>query len=96
MTREEAIDILEEVKELDDSIYQYNTKYLKALDVAIKALEQEPTGHWIRITNGGAMKQIYLCSECHRQIEDDGIEALITIKYPYCHCGARMESEKNE
>ena len=41
MTREEAINILEEVKELDDSIYQYNTKYLKALDVAIKALEQQ-------------------------------------------------------
>ena len=50
MTREEAIDILEEVKELDDSIYQYNTKYLKALDVAIEALEQEPKqGHWIPI-----------------------------------------------
>lgn len=48
------------------------------------------TGQWIRITNGGAMKQIYLCSVCHRQIEDDGIEALITIKYPYCHCGAKM------
>lgn len=55
------------------------------------------TGHWIRITNGGAMKQIYLCSVCHRQIEDDGIEALITIKYPYCHCGAKMvEPQESE
>ena len=42
MTREEAIEILEEVKELDDSIYQYNTKYLKALNMAIHSLEQEP------------------------------------------------------
>ena len=45
MTREErekAINILEEVKQLDDSIYQYNTKYLEALDMAIEALEQEP------------------------------------------------------
>jgi len=41
MTREEAINILGEVKELDDSIYQYNFKYLEALDMAIKALEQE-------------------------------------------------------
>lgn len=56
----------------------------------IKEYEEPKTGHWIRITNGGAMKQIYLCSVCHRQIEDDGIEALITIKYPYCHCGAKM------
>ena len=43
MTREEAINILEEVKELDDSIYQYNTKYLEALDVAIKTLESNET-----------------------------------------------------
>ena len=25
------------------------------------------------------------------QIEDDGIEGLLPIKYPYCHCGAKME-----
>ncbi len=40
MTREEAIEILEEVKTIDDSMYQYNEKYLQALDLAIKALEQ--------------------------------------------------------
>lgn len=45
MTREEAKMILEEVKIMDDSMYQYNTKYLEALDMAIKALEQEPTTH---------------------------------------------------
>ena len=41
MNKEEAINILEEVKELDDSISQYNIKYLEALDMAIKALENE-------------------------------------------------------
>ena len=60
---------------------------------------QPKTGHWIRITNG-AMKEKYICSECARQIEDDGIEGLLTIKYPYCHCGAKMvevqESEVQE
>ena len=40
-TREEAIEILEEVKELDDSIYQYNSKYLDALEMAIKELEAQ-------------------------------------------------------
>lgn len=49
----------------------------------------EQTGHWIRITNG-AMKEKYICSKCGRQIEDDGIEGLLPIKYPYCHCGAKM------
>lgn len=39
MSREEAINILGEVKELDDSIYQYNIKYLEALNKAITTLE---------------------------------------------------------
>ena len=71
---------------------------VEALRIAIKDIEQESkTGHWIRITND-AMKEKYICSECGRQIEDDGIEGLLPIKYPYCHCGAKMvepqESEK--
>lgn len=41
MTREEAKMILEEVKIMDDSMYQYNTKYLEALDMAINALHRE-------------------------------------------------------
>lgn len=40
MLREEAKMILEEVKIMDDSMYQYNTKYLEALDMAIEALNQ--------------------------------------------------------
>ena len=39
MTKEQAIDILEEVKMLDDSIYQYNHAYLEALDIAIQAIK---------------------------------------------------------
>ena len=42
MTYEEAADILEEVKEIDDSMYQYNSKYMEALDVAITLLRNKP------------------------------------------------------
>ena len=42
MTREESIAILEEVKENDDSMYQYNPTYLEALEMAIAALKAEP------------------------------------------------------
>lgn len=41
MTNEEAIEILEEVKTIDDSIYQYNPKYMDALDMALTALDAE-------------------------------------------------------
>ena len=40
MTPEEAIEILEEVKELDDTMYAYNTAYMNALDMAIEALKE--------------------------------------------------------
>lgn len=62
------------------------------LRMGIKALENQKTGHWIRITNG-ALYEKYVCSECGRHIADDGIEGLLSIKYPYCHCGAKMKGE---
>jgi len=43
MTREEAIEILEEVKTLDDSMFAYNRAYNDAMNMAIDALKaQEP------------------------------------------------------
>lgn len=39
MSREEAINILQEIKEFDDSMYQYNEAYMSALNMAIKGLE---------------------------------------------------------
>lgn len=43
MIPEEAIEILEEVKAFDDSMYAYNPAYSEAIDLAIEALKaQEP------------------------------------------------------
>lgn len=43
VTREEVIEILEEVSMLDDSMYAYSQAYNDALDMAIEALKaQEP------------------------------------------------------
>jgi len=43
MTNRDAINLLEEVKILDDTMYAYNPSYLEALDMAITALEAEET-----------------------------------------------------
>ena len=92
MTREETIDILEEVKELDDSIYQYNTKYLKALDVAIESLKQEPkTGHWIM----DRLRETRQCDKCMT------VYRWSFNPHNYCpNCGCKMvepqESEVEE
>lgn len=40
MKPEEAIEILEEVKELDDTMYAYNPAYMNSLDMAITALKE--------------------------------------------------------
>lgn len=39
MTLEDAIEILEEIKELDDSIYSYDTKYMEALETVLEAVK---------------------------------------------------------
>ena len=70
-----------------DSI-QPTTELKKAIKAAIKALEQEPkTGHWIIIDD--CEKFIAKCSECGR-IED----SRMISKYPYCHCGAKMQESE--
>lgn len=40
MTPEEAIEILEEVKELDDTLYAYSYAYMEALEVALSSLKK--------------------------------------------------------
>ena len=62
MNRQEAIEILEEVKNLDDSIYQYISAYNEALDMAIKALEQEPCDDCV---SRSAVMQIVEISRLH-------------------------------
>lgn len=40
MTPKEALEILEEVKELDDTLYAYSAAYMEALEVALYALKE--------------------------------------------------------
>lgn len=40
MTEQEAIEIMEEVKALDDSLYAYDPAYMEALEIAISASKE--------------------------------------------------------
>lgn len=40
MTPKEAIEILEEIKELDDTLYAYSAIYMEALEVALSVLKE--------------------------------------------------------
>ena len=49
-------------------------------------------GRWI-VKDKGIIVTSYCCSECGRVVRDDtGYD--VAIDYPYCHCGAKMESEE--
>lgn len=94
MTREEAIKILSN-RDGYGIPSGYNGGYAEAIEVAIEALKAEPIKHgkWILVMRS-AFKNFYICSECHRKIEDCDAPALIPIRYPYCHCGAKMDEVK--
>ena len=68
-------------------------------DAIDSIIENAPTigperkkGKWIRITQG-AISEIYICPFCKRTIKDAGIDSLVQIRYPFCHCGADMREE---
>ena len=64
-------------------------------------ITETKTGKWIENKEQGVQAVGYLtyhCSECGREISSKyhGKASLLT-EYPYCHCGAKMESEdKND
>lgn len=58
-------------------------------------LAERKKGKWIRITQGTTPEQ-YICPFCHRTIETYCIEELLSIRYPYCHCGADMRTKETD
>ena len=107
MTREEAIRILEEERDVYIpkwikyiKLDFFDRRWVNALELAIKALEQEPkTGHWIShrehcenlgVTPSG-LGAYEWCSNCDCGID---VKEWYRTDYNYCpNCGAKMESE---
>lgn len=80
MTKEEAIKWIE--YHIDISDYDEDDDLLTALKMAVKALEEQRTGHWWINPDGYAP----YCSECKH--DSDRASA-------YCPtCGAKMEEVK--
>ena len=96
MTREEAIEILKIYK--SESEENYYVKRARALDMAIKALNQQKEGH--NCNEDYADCDQFVCSECgielqdwHRveRDEDDGDISYHDHVFRFCpNCGAKM------
>lgn len=105
MTREEAIFTLQEA--VDESfgagIEIITRDGGEAIEMAIEALQTHTkeyrTSRWnlMEIHN---CYEVYQCEECERQITvfhrfgDSPSVADVTVDYPYCHCGAKMEVDE--
>lgn len=93
MTKKEAIGWLEKDIKLHEVFNEtkHQNKVLEALEMAIKALEQEPKrGEWIDKGN------FYICSECGKRMPYAVLGSKLSRAYAfmsdYCpNCGARMK-----
>ena len=87
MTREEAID---ELQDLRNEVYNEDSDgyiYAKAIDMAIEALSAERTGEW---------DNNFKCSNCGRVLKDiHVIDARNGEAFNFCPvCGAKMNMKK--
>ena len=57
MELNEAIELLEEVKVMDDSIYAYNPKYEEALDTVLDAVRKTPDEERFEFPEGFFQKE---------------------------------------
>ena len=95
MTREEAIENLKELLECN-YVDKFEDAENEALEMAIKALEQEPkTGHWIAIDE--EPHEDYECDKCGYTISTYTANIEPHTEYKYCpNCGAKMVQESED
>lgn len=85
INRQEAIDLLHQSYNLFDAE--------RRLEDMPSAQPERNKGQWVRIMQG-AVPEKYMCPFCHRTIENDGVESLLSMRFPFCHCGADMRGEQ--
>ena len=71
MSPREAIEILEEVKELDDSMYAYNPAYMEALEIALSSMEKFQQ-----------YREIGTVEECRKAVEKQKVKKCVIDSCP--------------
>ena len=107
MKPEEAIDILEEIKVLDDTLYSYSPVYMQALETAIFALKEVRQYQLIKDVTVGEIAEVLnefskigTVEECREAVEKQRakkpkfLHMLNDIKYTAeCKCGYRFTAD---
>ena len=91
--KKDAVNYIDEIYKLDNWL----GCYAEVLDV----VEQAPTVDAVEVVHGRweqvqrwATKAKYRCSVCGREIMS--ATKVDIEKYPYCHCGAKMDGDGND
>ena len=107
MKPEEAIDILEEIKVLDDTLYSYSPVYMQAFETAIFALKEVRQYQLIKDVTVGEIAEVLnefskigTVEECREAVEKQRakkpkfLHMLNDIKYTAeCKCGYRFTAD---
>lgn len=73
----DAVELLEEVREFDDSMYAYNPAYMEALDLVISAVKKLGKDRWIPVTEALPEKDgEYLVTFESGYAEDYGLDPI--------------------
>ncbi len=97
----EAFNLSEKTRKYGGDHSGYDTVMLYEVQDVIEDLPpvtpKQKMGHWILNDYQGVLPagyKMYHCSECGREIGSKYHGKLSLLnEYPYCHCGAKMESE---
>lgn len=95
MTKKEVLDWLYRIKSKLTMYFplKWVSECEQAIDYAIKALENQKTGHWVFQRREGA-ECVYKCSNCGREITRFDELCDFERLFAYCpECGAKMEGE---
>lgn len=86
----DSLETHEQLESFGNGNYEYvEIVYKDDIDDAPTIELEQKKGKWVRITQG-AMPEQYICPFCHRTVKSYNVEELLSIRYPYCHCGADM------
>lgn len=76
----------------DDFVKGYGEAMDDLADVPAADVQEVKHGKWIHRGHNGQMEYAFECSVCERWMFTDFPPKYVVKEYPYCHCGARMDS----
>ena len=86
-----TLDNMDKALNEDRTVENYKELLKECYEVLPSVTARQKTGHWIKDYDNSALDGLYHCSVCGRKLWIPKEESV--SDYPYCHCGAEMESD---